>query len=83
MSVSLPTKHYDLAAFGLLVSVSIVLLVMLVVRAKFLHYSGSMGSLVSLPFIGQFMGEDKMKHTLLYLCIFLAVVAATVLICVD
>ena len=73
MSLSIPTKQTDLAAFGLLVAVSLILFGMLVIRMLAVH-----SSRMKLP---NFMMEQSKQHTVLYLAIFCAVVASTVLIC--
>jgi hypothetical protein len=76
MSLSIPIQTYDLAAFGLLVVVSLITFIMVMIRLNF-HRTGR---IVWFP---RLMGEDNKMHTALYVIIFLAVLSATILICAN
>jgi hypothetical protein len=77
MSLSIPTKQNEVVAFGLLVTVSAILFFMLSIRARF-HYLQWIKSPVDNFFTKKltFMRESSGWHTLVYLVIFAAVVAA-------
>ena len=81
MILTLPTKQYDLIAFGLIVTVSVILLLM--VGSRLLSVQHNLGFGIPTFPLFFFMKEDSKWHTVLYALIFVAVVAAAVLLCIN
>ena len=79
MPVNIPTEQYDLAAFGLLVAVAFIFIIMIGVRMSNKKYHS-----VEVPLKGVFsnlMNENAWTHTALYIVLLCAIVASAVLVC--
>jgi hypothetical protein len=85
MSLSIPKNDYDLSVFGLLVSVTILTFLMVMYKVTQNGGNNMMVGLVRrlLSPMSSFMREGSRAHIVLYFVLFAAVLASTVLVCVD